>query len=472
MNNRAIFNIFKKVSFIFLSLFIGHFSSAYAGVGDDLTSFFNNMGLDSNVTPPGAYKGQEAGYYTGGSLYARTRVRDLQIMQMTVPSYRSGCGGIDLFTGGFSFIDSEHLIEMFKDIMNNAKSFAFTLALESATPMINNVIKFMQEQAAKINSMNINSCETAAALVGSVWPRTQEAQRKVCADIGNSNGIFTDYAQSKQKCGNAGEFSSTMAKAQGAKKNMVFDQGNLAWKAIQQNDFLKKDPQLAKLFMSLSGTIIVRKSGSGDDAENDFIHKPSLATNTSLLRTLLNGGKATIYGCQDHDECLNVEKTVINIDAEHSLKKLVNKTLQSMAEKFTSDTAISSSDKGLMEATTLPIQKMLNVQMAFYKEKEILDITSYTDIVALDILFQYLNENLNVVRASAINLHYSDDIMGQFIKGIDDARKELRKEQSNAYAEITTVNSIVKQTKMIEELLSSSYSEHMNLNMKWAKGEL
>jgi len=74
-----------------------------------------------------------------------------------LPGYRSGCGGIDLFMGGFSFINSDQLIALMKNIMNNAKGYAFTLALESATPQLANVIKFLQEQAAKINAMNVNS---------------------------------------------------------------------------------------------------------------------------------------------------------------------------------------------------------------------------------------------------------------------------------------------------------------------------
>ena len=467
--------LFLKPVTLAVLFFVGSFflgsSSVYAGVDSDLNGFFDKLGFDSNVTAPRASKGQEAGYYTGGSLFARTPVRDLQIMQVDLPGYRSGCGGIDLFMGGFSFINSDQIVALMKNVMNNAKGYAFTLALESATPQLANVIKFLQEQAAKINAMNVNSCETAAGLVGSVWPRTQEAQRRVCADVGQK-GIFSDYAEAKQKCGNEGQLSETLNKGKGAYKNAVFKEGNLAWKAIQRNGFLNSDQQLAELFMSLSGTIIVRQNGGGDDAEHTFITLPSLATNMKLLGALLNGGTATIYRCEDPEHCLTPKTTTVTINTEHALKNRVGKTLQKMAEKFVSDARIIESEIGLMEATTLPIQKMLNVQTAFYKDQVVLDISSYTDIIAIDILFQYLNENLNIVRASTVNLQYPEEIMNKFIQGIDAARRALRSEQKSVYAEITTTNSVVKQTKMIEDLLSSSYSEHMNLNMKWSKGEL
>ncbi len=41
-----------------------------------------------------AYQSQEAGY-SGGSLFARDSVRDVQIVQIDLPSFRSGCGDID-----------------------------------------------------------------------------------------------------------------------------------------------------------------------------------------------------------------------------------------------------------------------------------------------------------------------------------------------------------------------------------------
>lgn len=444
---------------------------SHAGVSQDLNSFFDKLGFDNNISAPQAYKGQEAGYYTGGSIYARAPVREVQIMQVELPSYRSGCGGIDLFAGGFSFINSDQLITLFKNVLNNAKGYAFTLALETATPQLANVIKYLQEQAAKINAMNVNSCETAAGLVGSLWPRTQESQRRVCADIG-SGGVFSDYAAAKQGCGAEGKLSETLDKGRGAHKHTVFKEGNLAWKAIQQNSFLQSDNQLAELFMSLSGTIVVKTKGSGDEAENTFSTLPSLAADMQLLKALLDGGTARIYQCDESDQCLNPSITTVTINPDHALKVRVRKILQKMAEKFISDARVTDTEIGLIEATTLPVQKMLNVQTAFHRDEGSLDITAYTDIIAVDILFQYLNENLNIVRSSTINLQYPEEIMNRFIASIDTARRALRAEQRSVYAELTTTNSIVRQTKMIEDLLSSSFSEHLNTTMKWSKGEL
>ena len=81
-----------------------------AGIGEDLMGFFKSAGMASNVTSPGSYQDQAAGFYTGGSLVTRNAVRNAQIATIQMPGYRAGCGGIDLWLGGFSHIKSEQLV--------------------------------------------------------------------------------------------------------------------------------------------------------------------------------------------------------------------------------------------------------------------------------------------------------------------------------------------------------------------------
>ena len=109
--------ILKRLTIL---IFAASVSSGYPSIGSDLNHFFNNMGFSNNVTAPNAYQGQGAGYYSGGSLFARDSVRDVQIASIDLPSFRSGCGGIDLFTGGFSFVNSQQLVNAMQNIINNS----------------------------------------------------------------------------------------------------------------------------------------------------------------------------------------------------------------------------------------------------------------------------------------------------------------------------------------------------------------
>ena len=113
---------------------------------------------------------------------------------MSLPSFRAGCGGIDAFAGAFSFIDSDQLVAFARAVAQNAVGFAFELALETISPVIAETMAKLRALAQWVNSQNLNSCETAQALVGAVWSKNDRASAAICAAIGTSQGIFSDYA--------------------------------------------------------------------------------------------------------------------------------------------------------------------------------------------------------------------------------------------------------------------------------------
>ena len=90
-------------------------SPARADIASDMAGFFDDMNL-ANVTRPGVYEGQSAGYFTGGGVYLRTPPRSYTLYSVQWPRFRAGCGGIDLFTGGFSFINASEFVDMLQSI--------------------------------------------------------------------------------------------------------------------------------------------------------------------------------------------------------------------------------------------------------------------------------------------------------------------------------------------------------------------
>ena len=61
--------LFVSLGFVFLMASLNE--DVQADVNRDLTTFFNKLGQASNLSRPGAYQDQTAGYYTGGNLFAR-----------------------------------------------------------------------------------------------------------------------------------------------------------------------------------------------------------------------------------------------------------------------------------------------------------------------------------------------------------------------------------------------------------------
>ncbi len=135
-----------------------------------MNQFFNKLGFASNTTQSGVWQGQAAGYAYGGSLYARTQVKNVQLISMTLPDINAGCGGIDAYLGSFSFINGEQLQRFVKQIMSNAAGYFFDLALQTTVPEIKTAKDFLQKMASDINSMNLSSCRAAQGIIGGLFP--------------------------------------------------------------------------------------------------------------------------------------------------------------------------------------------------------------------------------------------------------------------------------------------------------------
>src|SRR3546814_8041269 len=112
-----------------------------------------------------------------------------------------------------------------------------------------------------MNALNISSCETAQTLVGWVWPKGDLADKAICEAIGNSEGIFTDYAAAKHGCGNKGQRESTTAQGDGeyADVNPAVAR-NYTWTILKKSAFFSPngtlDRELAEYAMTMIGTII------------------------------------------------------------------------------------------------------------------------------------------------------------------------------------------------------------------------
>ncbi|MEL9506014.1 conjugal transfer protein TraH, partial [Escherichia coli] len=127
--------------------------AASADVNSDMNQFFNKLGFASNTTQPGVWQGQAAGYAYGGSLYARTQVKNVQLISMTLPDINAGCGGIDSYLGSISFINVAQVQCFVKQIMSNSAGYFVDIALQTTLPEIKYAKYFLQNMSSYFNSM-------------------------------------------------------------------------------------------------------------------------------------------------------------------------------------------------------------------------------------------------------------------------------------------------------------------------------
>ncbi|MBM9514073.1 conjugal transfer protein TraH [Desulfogranum marinum] len=120
---------------------------------------------------PNYFHGQERGFYQGGSF--STRWSNTNDFPLTVesPRIKAGCGGIDVFLGGMSFMNADYLVNKLQGILTNAAAVAFDLGLKTLCEQCSNTIKNFEALADSLNSMQIEECAAAQGMVGVVMDK-------------------------------------------------------------------------------------------------------------------------------------------------------------------------------------------------------------------------------------------------------------------------------------------------------------
>jgi conjugative transfer pilus assembly protein TraH len=234
--------------------------AASAGILTDLNSM-----VMSNTTAPGTMSSKDrVGVFMGG-FAMRTPIKSVNLITFDPPRIDAGCGGIDLFGGSFSFINSQQLIQIFRQVAANAAGLAFKAAIKAISPSLDALITEFQTLLQNMNNLAKNSCQLAHLVVDP-------------AASALSNAVNGD--------GNVG----------GTQSNMFSDVfGGLTNYLSQANSYLqqqsannpKSGNALTKMAVASGGSSIMGLAGLGNlDGSSDDPTNPN-SLNNKLLYALL-----------------------------------------------------------------------------------------------------------------------------------------------------------------------------------------
>ncbi|EJF8225281.1 F-type conjugal transfer protein TraH [Escherichia coli] len=379
--------------------------------------------------------------------YARTQVKNVQLISMTLPDINAGCGGIDAYLGSFSFINGEQLQRFVKQIMSNAAGYFFDLALQTTVPEIKTAKDFLQKMASDINSMNLSSCQAAQGIIGGLFPRTQVSQQKVCQDIAGESNIFADWAASRQGCTVGGKSDSVRDKASDKDKERVTKNINIMWNALSKNRMFDGNKELKEFVMTLTGSLVFGPNG-------EITPLSARTTDRSIIRAMMEGGTAKIYHCNDSDKCLKVvADTPVTISRDNALKSQITKLLASIQNKAVSDTPLDDKEKGFISSTTIPVFKYLvDPQMLGVSNSMIYQLTDY---IGYDILLQYIQELIQQARAMVATGNYDEAVIEHINDNMNDATRQIAAFQSQVQVQQDALLVVDRQMSYMRQQLSA-----------------
>jgi conjugative transfer pilus assembly protein TraH len=76
-----------------------------------------------------------------------------------MPRLKVGCGGIDLFMGGFSFLNFDYLVQKLQNMIQAAPYIAFQIALKTISQKLGSTLESAEKIVNALNSMQFNECQ-------------------------------------------------------------------------------------------------------------------------------------------------------------------------------------------------------------------------------------------------------------------------------------------------------------------------
>jgi conjugative transfer pilus assembly protein TraH len=171
-------------------------------------TWFDNV----TYTNPGSFNDQTRGYVTAGGMTGRVDVHNDYMMSVTLPKVKAGCGGIDMFLGGMSFLDPDYLVQKLESILQAAPAVAFQYLLETLDEKMGNIISKMEAATNFLNSIQVNDCRLANRMV------------QIAKGDDNMSGIIEEMTGYKSvKEGFAKSFQNSREKIQANQGNPTED---------------------------------------------------------------------------------------------------------------------------------------------------------------------------------------------------------------------------------------------------------
>jgi len=366
-------------------------------------SWFDNV----TYTSPGSFEDQTRGYVTAGGMSGRVDVHNDYLMSMSLPKVRAGCGGIDMFLGGMSFLDPDYLVQKLESILQAAPAVAFQYLLETLDEKMGNIISKMEAATNFLNSIQVNDCRLANRMV------------QIAKGDDNMSGIIeemTGYRSVKQ--GFAKSYQQSREKIEANNNNPTEDlKDALANCPAEVTDIFRTGSLLAHAAsrVGASDWASVMRARVGDvymrwdetDRVPLFTAIPQCAgQDTESAQDFLTG--------RVQRRALNLPPTAADCSpdgAGRGALALARDRMQSIAVKIRTRSALSIEERQFVaNVRTLPVYRMLEWGV---RQGVVDSVIADTDeLVALTLAYQMLNDLTRTIDFTVTNAERGVTISG------------------------------------------------------------
>lgn len=395
-----------------------------------------NLDAMVNVTTPGIFETQRRGVVSGGGVYWREPISSVQLVSLSAPSFRAGCGGIDAYFGSLSYINKDQLVSLLRNIAANSAGYLFQLALGQVSPQIASWLSKFQQIVQEMNAMNVNSCQFSQGFVNNTLDAMTGKTTAASALWGTVQGIFSDSSEALRS--NTKPVATNLSKATDEDKKNWF--GNIVWNALfspstDLGQFLtafgatggSDKTDLAQMLMSASSTIVVGKPEAAGDS-GDTVSTTQTFPAVLELDRLVEGDSASSllhYQCDTvtdkADGCLNPTpavktdfKGLKSRMKENLLGPGMDASSGGVIFKWTQPNqgaaAFSAEEKALLQSMGPVIGPMLrNLSLQTGRGGAVYFVDQAAGSIAYDVTYRMMQQMIGAVEVAVSGSRLGDD---------------------------------------------------------------
>lgn len=210
--------------------------------------------------------------------------------------------------------------------------------------------------------------------------------------------------------------------------------------------------------MSMVGTVIY------DDRGNPTFLSPR-GGSEAIFNTLLNGGTAKIYRCNDNTDCLKPSAAEFTLSSDKGMTARVRAILQEIFRKAQSDKPITEAEKNLIESTRVKVLRYAIDTASVGLDESV--VTSLAEYIAADMVMTYINGLLDVAETAASGTLNTEDENTRFRENLMSVRSQLGQRVSRIQVQQNGVMELEQNLSYMRQQLSSGLSDKVMSNYEF-----
>ena len=411
---------------------------ANADVNSAVDTFFSGITPDINV--PDITSDQSAGVISGGGFSTRSQVVNLDVAQLTPPSFEASCGNINFYSGSMSFMtNTDQIMGFLQNTLMTAGVTAGMTALKAVTPNIAGTLQSMFDAAQKMLNMFNNSCQLGMAAGNWMTDRLSTAKGQTHSDSG-------DASQAEINASVGGSSGGGLTKAMneistkyqnwinndarlnpndgdGVMDTIANRYGSVIWKGMQSLHLYSMPmsmsatdmASIANLVISLTGDVIIY-SPNNDGTGIKYRPIPAVIGVKQFMTT---DEQLMVYNCSYFNtsipgECASKDINLMQMDYpaipfNGGVVKRVKDTMLHIQDHFVNNTALTNDDLMIISISTIPIYAVAQTLDDIGMSGSISGmLNTYSDQISYQILQNLVTMALNLANQAAISRTNAD----------------------------------------------------------------